>query len=138
MMYFKYKDQLLKGLSLNLLTDNIKVALLKPSYVYNSAHQFFSDVSTEECVADGYTAGGVLLTNKSLTAEGNKIIFRADNPIWDIASGNLSSRYALVYKDTGVPSTSVLIDLKDFYQTRIAINNSFTVEFNSQGIFAMQ
>jgi hypothetical protein len=138
MMYFKYKEELLKGLSVNLLTDNIKVALLKPSYIYNAAHRYLSDVVAEECVASGYTAGGILLANKSLTPDGNKIIFRANNPIWNIASGNLSSKYALVYKDTGAAATSVLIDLKDFYQTRVAINNSFTVEFNASGIFAMQ
>jgi hypothetical protein len=137
-MYFKYKEGLFKGLSLNLLTDNIKVALLSPSYVYNQAHEFFNQVSANEVVAPGYTAGGILLTNKSLLQVGNKLDFRADNPIWNISAGNLSAKFAVVYKDTGVVGTSPLISLKDFYQTRIVINNSFTLEFNTQGIIGIQ
>lgn len=47
-------------------TDTIKMALVKPAYTPSDAHDYWDDVSTNECSGTGYTTGGETLTTKSV------------------------------------------------------------------------
>src|SRR5688572_7324056 len=110
MLYLKHKESLYKGIQYDWLVDSFKVALLTNAHVHSDAHEFFSQISANQPVATGYTAGGILLTGKTMVTLDGVITFDADNVLWNI-TGQLSALYAVVYKDTGNPATSRLITL---------------------------
>lgn len=98
-LYAKAKEALLEGL-LDLTDNTIKIALVKNNYSVNlNTDQFLSDISN-----DAIAATSSILTEKS-TSLG---IFDADNiTIEDY--GNSGFAYLVIYRDTGVASTSRLI-----------------------------
>lgn len=104
--FFKFYDKAIKNLVTvdQLLTDDIKVILLSSSYTPNAATHEFYDVSitNELTTANGYTAGGQSLTTKALTASGTpgEYIFSSDNPLWTVATANLTARYWALYNNT--------------------------------------
>jgi len=98
--------------------DNCKVALLTGTYAPDQdLDNFFDDVSANEIASgDGYTSGGKSLTWDVETSPlvfvgspdpGGKLELRADDVIW--ASLTASFQHAVIYYDTGTPSTSPLI-----------------------------
>jgi hypothetical protein len=90
-------------------TDTIKVALTTSSYTPNQdTDVFFSDV-TNEITGTGYTAGGATLGSKSTSYDNatNETRLLAGASSWTTAT--FTYRYAIVYKSTGVSSTSPLI-----------------------------
>lgn len=90
-----------------------KCALLTSGYAPNRAtHTRFSQI-TNEVVAAGYTAGGQV-TVPVVSYDGSdhkktKLTFPALQ--W---TADLTARYAVVYRSTGVASTSELVYLHDF------------------------
>jgi hypothetical protein len=80
----------------DLITNNIRVALLDSGYNPSMSHLNYSDLTNELSSANGYTAGGQLLSGKSIT--GN--IFKSANPSWT-ASATLTAFYWVLYHDTG-------------------------------------
>lgn len=122
-LYNSAKKKLIDG-SLDLDTDTIKVALLSSSYTPNiDTHVFYSDLTNELATASGYTQGGTALANKAITVDtvNDRAYLDADDVSWS-ASGTLTVRYAVLYKSTGVGSTSALIGYIDFTTDRTALN----------------
>jgi len=98
-LYDKGRESFLKG-EFALASDNIKAVLVATTYAVNLAtHQFLSDISSGDRIA---TSGN--LANKT-TAAG---VFDADDVTYTAVSGAQIS-FIVLYKDTGVPSTSRLI-----------------------------
>lgn len=136
-----YGNFLLKGYDnstkIDLTTDTIKVALADSGYTPDvDAHDFFNDVTNEEA-GTGYTAGGATLANKTWTVVGasNVVKFDADDVSW--ASSTITTRYAIIYKSTGVSSTSPLIAVVDFTTDRISDGGTFLISWNASGIFTL-
>lgn len=75
-----------------------------------------------EVVGDGYTAGGKILTNVTVTLTNNVAYVSFDPVTWDPAS--FTARAALIYNDTynGVP-----LAVLDFGADKTAVN-TFTVQ----------
>jgi hypothetical protein len=98
-LYTKAKEALLEGL-LDLTDDTLKICLVKSTYTVNlSDHQYLSDIGTSNIAA---TSSALL--GKS-TSDG---IFDAENiTIEDYGTSGFS--YMILFKDTGVTSTSRLI-----------------------------
>jgi hypothetical protein len=116
-------------------TDTIKVALLTSSYTPNQdTHDYFDDVSANEVSGTGYTAGGQALSSKTVTYDGatNTLILDAADSVW--ASSTITARYAVVYKSTGVSSTSPLIGYQDMTSDQSSTNGNFTVTWDATGI----
>jgi len=116
-------------------TDTIKVALLTSSYTPDQdAHDYFDDVSANEVSGTGYTAGGETLANKTITYTGatNVMKLDADDVTW--SSSTITARYAVVYEDTGTPSTSPLLLYVDFGQDFSTSGGNFTITWNASGI----
>ena len=117
-------------------TDTIKLALVNNTYVPDiDAHDFFNDV-TNELVATGYTAGGATLTAQVTQDNTNdRAIYDAN----DVQYASLASavfRYAIVYKSTGVASTSPLICVIDLTGSgNQTVNGIYDLTFNAAGIF---
>jgi hypothetical protein len=88
----------------NLLTDSIKIALYISTATLNADTTIYS--SSNEAVAAGYTAGGLVLTGVTINSANNVAYISFDNPVWNAA---LVARGALIYNATkGDKSVAVL------------------------------
>lgn len=98
------------------------------------ADDFRSDVSGEFGTGNGYTAGGKLITNTSVTVSTNgTIIYDANDVSW--ASSTITNAMAIVgYFSTGTSTTEELIWLSDFVTAASSANGTFTVQWSSGGI----
>ena len=98
-LYAKGKEGLLEGL-FDLTDNNLKIALVKNTYTVNlSTHEFLSSISE-----DSVAATTSLLSGKTIASG----IFDADNiTIEDYGTSGFA--YLVIYKDTGVRSTSRLL-----------------------------
>jgi len=132
-IYNSVKSSFLKA-SINLTTNTIKVALVTSSYTPNQdTHDFFDDV-TNEVTGAGYTAGGVTLASKTVTedAAANTAIFDAADVTW--AASTITAAGAVIYKSTGVSSTSNLIAFIDFGSSFSTISGTFQITWSASGI----
>jgi len=132
-IYNSFLKRVWKG-EINLEGDTIKAALVTSAYVPDpDTHEFFDDV-TNEVVGTGYVAGGAALANKAVTQDdaNNRAKWDGDDPSW--ANSTLTARGVVLYKDTGVASTSPLIKYIDFGVDKSTTNETFKVQFDSAGI----
>ena len=115
-------------------SDEIKVALFTEDFVPNQdTQEYFDDLSGEVPNGDGYTTGGVTLTNKTITYNpaDNSVTIDADDVVWTDAS--ISARYAVIYDNT--PTTNKpLIAYIDFGSTMSSTNANFSLVFADDGI----
>jgi hypothetical protein len=117
-------------------TDTIKVALTTVTYSPDQdVHDRFDDV-TNEVVGAGYTAGGVTLTagNQTITytAGTNTVTLDGEDASW--AASTITARTAVVYKSTGVASTSPLICYQQSDADISSTAGTFSVVWNASGI----
>lgn len=118
-------------------TDTIKMALVTTSYTPDiDSHDFWDDVSANEVGASGsYSAGGVTLT-ASVTQDNTN-----DRAIYDANDVTITGftgtfRYAVVYKSTGIASTSALICYIDITgSNNQVINGTISLTVNAAGVF---
>jgi hypothetical protein len=120
------------------VSDTFKVALLPSTYSPDiDAHHYYSDISGDECPASGnYAAGGVTLSNKTLTEDdGNDLAMcDCDDPSWaDLTQADV--RYAVLYKDTGTANTSVLLLCWDFGVNQAPSAETFSLPVPATGLF---
>jgi hypothetical protein len=119
--------------------DTIKCTLHTSTYSPNQAtHEFASSLTNELSTANGYTVGGATLGTKSVTVTSLTTAYKAAATSWT-ASGSITARYAVVWKDTGSAATSpllayVLLDSAPADVT--ATNAAFTITWDStDGVF---
>jgi hypothetical protein len=120
--------------SIDLDTDDIQVALVTSSYTPNvDSHDNFDDV-TNEVSGTGYTAGGADLTTETVSVDNtdDEGVFDADDLTW--SSSTITARGAVIYKNTGTPSTSKLICYFDFGEDKVSSSGDFTISWNAEGI----
>ena len=136
-LYAKFPENALGGNAggdapIDFLTDTIRCALTTSSYTPNqTTHEWFSDI-TNEVVGAGYTALGVALASKTLSASALVTTLDAADPSW--AASTITARYAIFYKDTGTAGTSPLIAYADFGGNISSTNGTFTVVLNASGL----
>lgn len=123
--YTEYKNH---DTEIDLLTDDLKLALFTSSFSPSALDEFFSDLANE-VVGSGYTAGGKSLSGRSIVSG----VFDANDVIWNPSS--ITARYAVLYHDTGDPSTSRLIRCYDPGAEKTSSSNSFVAQFDGAGIF---
>lgn len=134
LVYNKFKSGIMSGLY-DLDTDTIKIALVTSSYTPDAdAHDFWDDVSANEVGASGtYSAGGATLTvTVSQDNTDDEGVFDATDV--SFTSASITARYAVVYKSTGVSSTSPLICLIDFGSNQTSSGGTFAITFAAEGI----
>lgn len=133
LIYNSFKRDIMNG-GIDLDTDTIKVALVTSTYTPDQdAHDNFDDV-TNEVSGTGYTAGGATLGSVTVTADNtdNEGVFDAADTAW--ATSTITARGAVVYKSTGVASTSKLICYFDFGSDQVSTAGTFTITWNAEGI----
>lgn len=135
-IYNNYKARILgSGTMVDLDGDTIKLALLTSSYTPDfDSHDFFDDVSANEIGASGsYSAGGATLSvTLSQDNTDNEGVFDATDVSW--TSATITARYAIIYKSTGVSSTSPLVALIDFGSNQSSTGGTFAITFAAEGI----
>jgi hypothetical protein len=134
-----YGNALLKALNkeIDWDTDTIKVMLCTSAYVPDQDAHIYKSSVTNEITGTGYVAGGATLTTKTITydAATNKITLDAADVTW--ASSTITARYAVIYGDTGVAGTSVLLGYVDFGADVSSTNGNFTIVWDAGGIFTI-
>lgn len=111
-----------------------KVMLLNSTYVPSALHQFISDVSDKEILATGgYALGGVAVTGKASTADGNNYFLDADNTLIGPAA-TLNFTFAVLYQDSGNPATSKIRAIIEFAGAQVVTNGTSTITWNALGI----
>lgn len=132
-VYNEFKEKLLSA-GVNFSSDTIKVALVTSSYTPNQdTHDNFDDV-TNEVTGTGYTAGGATLASKTISQDDtdNEGVFDAADVTW--SSSTITAAAAVLYKDTGTPSSSTLIAYFDFGGNQVSSNGNFTLQWAAEGI----
>lgn len=105
--------------TIDYVSDTIKLMLLDSGYAPDQDNDdAYDDISADEISGGGYTAGGETIGGKSITQ--NNTNNRAEFDANDVTGWNAdtwtNARYAVLYKDSGVDSTSFLIALYDLEQ----------------------
>lgn len=134
-IYNSAKGKLGDG-SIDWNTDTIKMALVTASYTPDQdAHDFFNDVTNEISASGTYTTGGVTLTcSVTIDNTNNRAIYDATDV--SITSFTETFRYGIIYKSTGVSSTSPLIAVIDFTGSNITTTiGTFDVTWSTAGVF---
>ncbi len=132
--YNSYK-KLLFDKSIDHTNDTIKVALCTSSYTPNiDTHDFFDDITNEVGASGTYSAGGFTLAGKATSVDttDNEGVFDANDS--SATSSTITARYAIIYKSTGVASTSPLICYIDLGENKISSAGTFGITWNSEGI----
>ena len=126
-----------ESVAIDYLSDTIKVSLHTSTYVPAQDTDEFFSAATNEVSGTGYTAGGATLANKTLgyTAGTNVIKFDADDTSW--ATSTITARIAVIYKDTGTPSTSPVMGYVDFGADVISSGGTFQITWNAAGILTI-
>jgi len=113
-------------------TDTIKCSLHTSTYaVSQNADDSFNHV-TNEVSSAGYTAGGVTLASPTLTVVSNVVQIDAADAAW--TGVTFTTRYAVIYKSTGVASTSPLIAYIDFGGDQTVNAGNFSIVFAATGV----
>jgi len=132
-IYNSFKRDIMNG-GIDLDTDTIKVALVTSTYTPDQdVHDNFDDV-TNEVSGSGYTAGGATLASAAVTVDNtdNEGVFDAADTSW--TTSTITARGAVVYKSTGVASTSKLICYFDFVSDKASSAGTFAISWNAEGI----
>ena len=125
---------------IDLDTDTIKVMLLTNTEVpATDADDFIDDfVANEVAAGSSYSAGGPPVSRTvSGPASGVVTIDMADVVIAQDASGFTNARYAVLYKDSGVDSTSPIFAWADFGADKSIVGGSLTLAIDAAGIFTV-
>lgn len=117
----------------------IKCALVTSGYTPDqNLHDFWNDV-TNEVSGTNYTAGGNSCLNPTVTMNGSGLVtFDADDPAtWaQHAAGFNNAVRAILYRDTGVSSTSELIAFSGTFTAGGNVDGPFSIQLDAAGIFA--
>lgn len=135
-VYGNFMKNVLSGKVVDWLNHPIKVMLCSATYVPNQdTHQTKADV-TGEVTGTGYTAGGIALTNKTITYDPvtNTVILHADDVVW--VNATITARYAVIYDDNGATDADkLLLGYVDFGQDVSSTNGDFKITLDASGIF---
>ena len=119
---------------INFGSDTIKAALVTSSYTPSQDNDdFWDDVSANEVAASGtYSAGGVTLsiTASQDNTDNEGVVDATD---LSITSFTGTFRYIVLYKSTGVSSTSPLVAVYDITSASVT-GGTLTITWNSEGL----
>jgi hypothetical protein len=115
-----FKEQVLLGQH-DLETDVLKIAL------YTSAANLGPDTTayttTGESSGAGYTAGGITLTNVSVSSGNNIAYVSFDNPTW--SGSSFTARGALIYNSSNANKSMFVLD---FGTNQTTVNENFVID----------
>lgn len=119
----------------NFGSHTFKVALTTNAYAPDlDGDEYLSDV-TNEITGTGYVAGGATLSGLvwAYDAAGNAAKLTADATTWTAAT--FTARRAVLYRSTGVDTTSPLLCVVDFGANESPAGIDWTITWSVDGIF---
>lgn len=133
-----FKQQLDGGAVIDFDNDTLKVMIVTNTYVPSATtHDFINDV-TNEVSGTNYVAGGNQVTGITVTESSGTVTVDGNNVTWlQDASGFTDGRFAILYKDTGTPTTSPLVSFTDFTADKGNVSGDLSIEWNALGIFTV-
>ena len=135
-VYNKAKHDLISG-NIDFDVDTFKIALLTSAYTPNiDTQEFWSDISANEASGTNYTAGGGA-TTITVTRIDASDLTEVDGTTVTFANSSVTARYGVLYKDTGTPTTSVLIAYTDFGSDQTSSNADFNININANGLLRL-
>jgi len=116
----------------------LKIMLVTASYTPNRAtHDFKDDLGATEVTGINYTAGGIAVSTKVWSVTANVGKLTGDTVTWSQhAAGFSNARYAVMYDDTGTPSTSRLAMYTDLGSDRGNVSSDLALQFPT-GLFTV-
>lgn len=137
-IYNEFPNRLQSGsVGQDLNSADIKVALLTSSHTpAPESNASWADVSANEASGTGYTAGGQTISNFSVTADSGNRLVTADGDDVEWTNSTIDASYAVVYNASpSTDSNKDLIMLIDFGGQESSENASFTIQWDSNGIY---
>jgi len=105
----------------------LSVMLLSDAYVFDAAHDVVADVSANEVSGTGYTAGGVLLANITVTQNTAEASLTADSALF--SSVTVDFQFAVVYDSTN----NYLISCLDWGALQ-SVSGDLQINWHADGI----
>ena len=121
-------------------TNLIKIALVSNSNPPDiNVDDFWDDLSaTEMASGNGYTTGGETLGTKTIGEVGGVVTFDAADVMWaSNGAGFSTARFAILYYDSTVASTSNLIAHLDFGSDKGNTTGDLTIQMDALGILTL-
>jgi hypothetical protein len=137
-LYDQWRDIVADPTRAAAVAGTLKLAIVTATYsVDQNLHDFFNDI-TNEVTGTGYTAGGNACATPTWTGPdgaGLMTFDSADPATWSQnAAGFSNGRRAILYYDTGTPSTSRLVGYSnDFGADAGNVAGDFSVTANAAG-----
>jgi len=135
-VYFNSARQAIAAGNILLLTDTLKVLLVKSGYTVNADHDTVSQITpgTNEISVSGYARQ--TLANKSVTEDdtNDRAIFDADDVVFTSLVAGETVVAAILFKDTGSDATSKMIGYYDVTDTPTN-GGTITISWASTGLF---
>lgn len=133
-LYLKGIEQMMLG-EIDLVADTIKLKYMATSYTpAPTTESWLSDVSASEAAG----APTETLASKTVTIDAANSRVEFDAADVTEPSITCSTNKFIIYKDSGVASTSPLIACIDIAEGTLApVSGTISITFNAQGIFAV-
>ncbi len=111
----------------------MKCGLLASSYTPSqTGHQIWLNVSSHEIEGEGYAAGGVTLSDVTLTLKAATTTFRFSASDCSWSGSTITARYAIIYDST----SGYLCSYVDFGEDKASLGSLFKIDFpDTDGIF---
>ena len=139
-IFDKFLEKQETGSTVNLDTggDTIKAMLVNNTRApVEATDASMTDIDDNECVGDGYTAGGATLANQDITLSTGTVKFDADDVVWSQGSSGVTDAYYIViYKSTGTPANDIPICFSSLSGPVGNDTGDLTIQFDADGIFA--
>lgn len=125
-------------------TTNWKMALFTSTSnadTLSLATPIYGNLTNELANGSGYTTGGIALTGIALSSLAGTTTFTCNSPQWN-ASGTLTFRFAVIYKDATVNSVVkplLCVCLLDTTPADITVTagNSIVIQINASGVITI-
>ena len=102
----------------------------------------YGDLTNEHANANGYTTGGVAITNPTWNHSAGTVTFDIDNTVWTASGGSIVARFAVIYMNATVNSIVkplLCVCLLDTTPANITATdgNTLTIAINASGVFTL-
>lgn len=117
-----------------------KMALFTSSSNANTlTNNLLGDLSNQVANGNGYTTGGITLTNVTWNNSSGTVTFDCDNVQWVASGSGITARYAVIYDDTAASDPLLCVCLLDTAPADVTATagNALNITINASGVFTL-
>lgn len=106
------------------------------------SNDVYGDLTNEHSNANGYTTGGVALTNPTWNNSSGTITFDIDDAQWTASGGSITARFAVIYWNgtlNSIVKPLLCVCLLDTTPADVTATtgNTLTITINASGVFTL-